>query len=93
MEQSTLRELQLEESLRFAANALKYAAELVRALSYPDTTDADYLRIRYFEALRDLKPCEETERDLREATEGAQANKAKRIEIRNGKEVWKGISK
>lgn len=61
-EQATLREIALEDSLRVAANALRYAAELVERLAYPDTTASDFLRIRYAYAMRDLDPCEETER-------------------------------
>ena len=71
-EQATLREIALEDSLRIAANALRYAAELVKSLAYPDTTAADFLRIRYAYAMRDLDPCEETERlvaDVRAAVE------------------------
>lgn len=61
-EQATLREIALEDSLRIAANALRYAAELVERLAYPDTTASDFLRIRYAYAMLDLDPCEETER-------------------------------
>lgn len=84
--QGSLREIALEDGLRVASNALKYAERLVRNFEYPDTSAADFLLIRHLEVERDLNPCEDTQRALDEAIAVAQENYYAMLEAKGKQE-------
>lgn len=89
-EQSTFREVELEDALLVAYNSLRHAISLLRNFVDDKDTTPDILEIRAAEIYRTLHPGENAEREVADAVSRARETEERRKAF---KRQWRDFMK